>query len=290
MRRWRHVHFRDAIAASTTERRPDQACARPDHARLRRVAPMRASRHAVQLTVRLNPEIRVPRSPSGSPPREIATRTARHRACPGTVNPPLAEETTPCQVRLARPPGRNPVSSQRPTRVGRGARELDRWGARLVGLRLDRHGLGIPLAFTVTPPGGSGGLCRNPGPSPRVLHRARRTRLASVSSSSSSCQPNRTDCSACRPSRATSRYCTAVARDATPLADRTMSHSSFQRSPLHCIGSRGVHVPRARRRDRIGDRSPTRLVYRLRGLAPPWRIPPPRPCPGIAPGFQSWGS
>jgi len=49
------------------------------------------------------------------------------------------------------------------------------------------------------------------------------------------------------------------------LACRTMSHSSFQRSPLHCLGSRGVHVPRARRRDRFGDRSPTRLVRRLRG-------------------------
>jgi len=58
---------------------------------------------------------------------------------------------------------------------------------------------------------------------------------------------------------------------ATPAfeARRTMSPSSFQRSPLHCLGSRGVHVPRSRRRARFGDRSPTRLVHRLRGFAPP---------------------
>lgn len=53
------------------------------------------------------------------------------------------------------------------------------------------------------------------------------------------------------------------------LVRRTMSRSSFQRSPLHCLGSRGVHVPRARRRDRFGDRSPTRLVCRLRGSSHP---------------------
>jgi hypothetical protein len=53
------------------------------------------------------------------------------------------------------------------------------------------------------------------------------------------------------------------------LARRTMSPSSFQRSPLHCVASRGVHVPRARRRAHFGDRSPTRLVRRLRGLDHP---------------------
>lgn len=49
------------------------------------------------------------------------------------------------------------------------------------------------------------------------------------------------------------------------LACRTMSRSSFQRSPLHCLESRGVHVPRSRRRDPFGGGLPTHLVCRLRG-------------------------
>lgn len=150
--------------------------------------------------------------------------------------------------------------------------------------------LGIPLAFTVAPPGGAGDLCRSPVPRPRVLlmpdepgsRRARRRRRRS----DQTCGSLRGSCHAELALRCPRRF---PAKPPLWLAVRS-SRSSFQRSPLHCLASRGVHVPRARRRDRFGDRSPTRLVRRLRGLAPPWRFAPPRPCPGIAPGFQSWGS
>jgi len=137
---------------------------------------------------------------------------------------------------------------------------------RLVGLRLDRHGLGIPLAFTVTPPGGLERLFRFSGASP------------SCASLSCSTIPTHAglvyivivptgllDCSSGLLQVHLTRRSPRSPATLALLARRTMSRSSFQRSPLHCLGSRGVHVPRARRRDRFGDRSPTRLVRRLRG-------------------------
>jgi len=70
---------------------------------------------------------------------------------------------------------------------------------RLVGLRLNRPGLGIPRTFTVTPPGEHERLGRIRGSRPRVLrlrstfrgrpHLACAGRLASVSSASSSFRP-----------------------------------------------------------------------------------------------------
>lgn len=116
-------------------------------------------------------------------------RGARHRACPGTVS--ASEETsTPCQVRLARPPSRSSVSSLRPTRVGRGARELDRWGFRLVGLRLDRRGLGDPPGLHGRPTGWNRRPLQESGTLPSCASHARRTRLAPCSSSSSSFRPD----------------------------------------------------------------------------------------------------
>jgi hypothetical protein len=107
-------------------------------------------------------------------------------------------------------------------------------------------------------------------PCPRVLlSRARRSRLTPVSSTSSSCRPDcwpdPTDCSGGLFQVLLARRSPRLPAARVLLDRRTMSHSSFQRSPLHCLESRGVHVPRARRRDRFGDRSPTRLVRRLRG-------------------------
>lgn len=111
-------------------------------------------------------------------------------------------------------------------------------------------------------------------PCPRVLlSRARRSRLTPVSSTSSSCRPDcwnpPVDCSRGLLQVLLTRHSPRLPVARALLDRRTMSHSSFQRSPLHCLESRGVHIPRARRRDRFGDRSPTRLVRRLRGSTHP---------------------
>jgi len=71
----------------------------------------------------------------------------------------------------------------------RGAREPNRWSFRLVGLCLDRHDLGIPQVDTVAPSGELESLCRIRDSCPRVLRRARRSRLTSVPSASSSFRP-----------------------------------------------------------------------------------------------------
>lgn len=187
-------------------------------------------------------------------------------------------------------PGVFPATdSRRPRRAGAGPVGLQaRWPSPGPSWPWDPPGLhGRPT-----------GWCRRPSQEsdtlPSCASHARRDRLAPSSSSSSSFQPDLRIAPCVPPCRAclvaSLKVTLQAAHQAAPLAGRTMSHSSFQRSPLHCLGSRGVHVPRARRRDRFGDRSPTRLVRRLRGLAPPWRFTPPRPCPGVAPGFQSWGS
>jgi hypothetical protein len=76
---------------------------------------------------------------------------------------------------------------------------------RLVGLCLDRRGLGIPLAYTVTPPGETESLCRIRDSRPRVLRRARRARLAPVSSASSSSRPGFRIAPVSRPCRAAPR-------------------------------------------------------------------------------------
>jgi hypothetical protein len=94
----------------------------------------------------------------------------------------------------------HPLDSRPAGRAGAGPVEL-----RLVGLRLDRRGLGIPLAFTVTPPGETESLCRIRDSRPRVLRRARRSRLASVSSASSSYQAGSRIAPFPRPCRAAPR-------------------------------------------------------------------------------------
>lgn len=153
-------------------------------------------------------------------------RGARHRAGPGTVS--ASEETsTPCQVRLARPPSRSSVSSLRPTRVGRGARELDRWGFRLVGLRLDRRDLGDPPGLHGRPTGWSRRPLQESGTSPSCASHARRTRLAPCSSSSSSFRPDLRITPWVLPCRARSAVSPKVPREAAPLAGRTIVSFEF---------------------------------------------------------------
>jgi len=68
---------------------------------------------------------------------------------------------------------------------------------------------------------------------------------------------------------------------------RSISTSSFQRSPLHGIGSRRARVPRQRCRLRFGDRLPTDPACRLRGFAPPW--PRSSTLPGYCTGLPVMG-
>ena len=159
-----------------------------------------------------------------------------------------------------------------------GAREQDRQKFRLVGLRRNHPGLGIPLAFVVSLPG--------------TLESFRIRAFALV------CffvlyRPTRfcvgpRDCSVCPalcafthglPSLMHPRLVVQYVQFVRVSKDRPSTVSGAEKS-----------APRSRHRVRFGDRSPTRLLSRLRGFAPPWRFIPSRPCPGIAPDFQSWGS
>lgn len=212
----------------------------------------------------------MPRSPSGSPPRVAATRAARCRASPGDrVSSPRGADHA---VSGSPDPATGLASDVFPMADSRQPARGSRTGGASGSLAFASTvvALGSPWPSRSLHRVDSSAFSGSRVPCPRVLlSRARRSRLAPVSSTSSSCRPDcwfdPVDCSSERPQVHLTRRSPRLPAARALLACRTMSRSSFQRSPLHCLGSRGVHVPRARRRDRFGDRSPTRLVRRLRG-------------------------
>jgi hypothetical protein len=216
--------------------------------RLRRVAPPPVSCRAVLLPSRRPGDSGVPRSPSGSPPRVAATRAARCRAVPGD--------------RVSSPRGADHAVSGSPDPAIELAFDVfptadSRQPAR--GSRTGGVSGSLAFASTVMALG-------SPWPS-RSLHRV------DSSSFSGSRVPRPRVLLSCStiPTRVGLAYIVIVptgllvrtvwiAPSGLPqvhltrraarspatlalLACRTMSRSSFQRSPLHCLGSRGVHVP-----------------------------------------------
>jgi len=173
-----------------------------------------------------------------------------------------------------------PLDSRPAGRAGAGPVEL-----RLVGLRLDRRGLGIPLAFTVTPPGETESLCRIRDSRPRVLRRARRARLASFSSASSSFRPGSGIAPLTRPCRF-AQMVTHLHVSSGPPVDCLLRDAKDRPSTVSGAEELASCVGVAAFASEIGCRPIPRAACVV--LHHPGRAP--LPCPGIAPDFPSWGS
>jgi len=214
--------------------------------------------------------------------------------CPGTASLQLPVASRRSRFAWSGRHSRDVFPSVRVASSGRaGAGPVE---FRLVGLRLNRPGLGIPRTFTVTPPGEHERLGRIRGSRPRVLrlrstfrgrpHLACAKRLASVSSASSSFRPGAWIAPRSRPCE----FAWMVAHPRSPsgpsvdVCFEIAKDRPFTVSGVESPRPASVSPPSLRSRDAA------RLARRLRGFAPPGQLSPARPCPGIAPDFPSWGS
>jgi hypothetical protein len=141
-----------------------------DHARLRRVAPPRVSPHVVQLPLRPTRGVRgVALSPRGRPLGRVATRGARRRACPGTVDRLRGDE--PHRARFAWRGHRIEIrclpSDRLASAAARGSGTGEASGS--LAFAWTAVALGSPWPSRSPHRVAPGTLCRNLVPCPRVL-------------------------------------------------------------------------------------------------------------------------
>jgi len=158
---------------------------------LRRVSPPPVSCRAVLLPSRRPGDSGVPRSPSGSPPRVAATRAARCRALPGDrVSSPRGADHA---VSGSPDPATGLASDVFPMTDSRQPARGSRTGGASGSLAFASTvmALGSPWPSRSLHRVDSSAFSGSRVPRPRVLlSRARRSRLAPVSSTSSSCRPD----------------------------------------------------------------------------------------------------
>lgn len=132
----------------------------------------------------------VARDLRGLPLRSVATRGARHRACPGTVERLRGDEPhrARCAWRGHRAGARCLPSDRLASAAARGSGTGEASGSLAFAWTVVT--LGFPRAFTVASPGGTGDLAES-STLPSCASHTRRTRLAPCSSSSSSFRPGR---------------------------------------------------------------------------------------------------